>query len=80
MEAIEVTANFSIDGNLIPLEFIREGKTYPVISTGRHWEDEKGIHILVMVPDETVHELVFSPREISWFFNPRHGHVSSSQA
>ena len=80
MEAIEVTANFNRDGNLIPLEFIWKGKTYPVISIGRHWKDEKGIHILVMVPDETVYELVFSPQEISWFLNPRHRHVSSPKA
>lgn len=67
MEAIEVTARFDLQGQIHPLSFIRAGQAYPVTSTGRRWEDERGLHILVMAPLEQVVELVFIPAERRWY-------------
>jgi len=69
MVPIEVTARFFRDGNIIPKDFYWQNTQYPVISTGRHWQDEKGYHILVMTPGELVHELIFLPAELCWYLN-----------
>lgn len=67
MIPIEVTARFSRQGEIIPKDFFWQNIRYPVISTGRHWQDEKGYHILVMTPDQVVHELVFITGEMAWY-------------
>jgi hypothetical protein len=66
MEPIEVLARFKHNGVIHPLSFTWKGATYPVESTGRHWRDDQGFHILVMVPGEKVYELHFDPAEMTW--------------
>ena len=70
MDAIEVTARFDLQGDIHPISFTCQGKTYQITSTGRHWQDEQGKHILVMIPGERVVELVFDPTRGLWFLNP----------
>lgn len=67
MEPIEVTARFEPEGKIVPLSFTWQGQTYPVDSTGRHWEDQAGLHTLVMVPGERVYELIFIRAESRWY-------------
>lgn len=69
MEPVEVTARFSGRGELIPINFTWQGVTYPVDSTGRRWQDDKGQHILVMVPGERVFELLFVTGEMRWYLD-----------
>lgn len=66
MEPLEVTAKFDKDGKIIPLRFTWKDRDYVVESTGRRWEDPKGKHILVMVPDGRIFELVYNPSEGRW--------------
>lgn len=67
MESIEVTARFDLQGKIVPLSFVLQGRTYPVESTGRRWQDEEGHHILVMVPGDQVFELLYAPQEARWY-------------
>lgn len=67
MELIEVTARFDSEGKIWPLHFTWQGRSYPVQSTGRRWEDNEGTHILVMVPGDQVFELVFIPAMGRWY-------------
>jgi hypothetical protein len=67
MEPVEVIARFDAQGRLTPLSFTWQGRSFPVDSTGRRWQDERGEHILVMVPIELVCELVFKPEERRWY-------------
>ena len=67
MEPIEVTARFDEQGVVYPISFNHAGRAYSVASTGRRWEDEGGLHILVMVPLERVVELVFVATEERWY-------------
>jgi hypothetical protein len=67
MEAVEVLARFDPQGNIIPVNFTWNARTYPIESTGRKWRDQHGRHILVMVPGERVFELLFNPQEERWF-------------
>ena len=67
MDPVEVTARFDPQGKVTPMDFTWQGHKYPVVSTGRRWEDENGEHILVMVPGEKVYELVYVPTQKRWY-------------
>ena len=66
MEHIEAVVRFNPEGGITPLSFVWRGRTYEVLSTGRRWQAKDGLHILVMVPGEKVHHLLFSPEEVRW--------------
>jgi len=66
-ESTNVTARFDPQGKIIPLSFTWRGSTYTVDSIGRRWQDEAGLHILVMAPAEQVYELVYAPGEQHWY-------------
>lgn len=67
MEAIEVTAHFDENGNITPLHFNWKGGAYQVESTGRHWQDVEGWHILVMVAGDKLYELIYRTTQARWF-------------
>jgi hypothetical protein len=69
MIPIQVTAQFEIDGEIRPISFHWQGMEYPVLSTGRRWFDDKGQHVLVMIPGDQIIELVFVPVELVWYMN-----------
>ena len=67
MEPIEVTAQFRIDGQIVPLRFVLNGKTFPIESIGRNWQAEDGVHILVMIPGGKVVELILNLSQGRWY-------------
>ena len=67
MIPIKVTARFDEKGEISPESFYWQSSEYPVISTGRSWSDEKGRHVLVMIPGDQIFELVFVPAEMIWY-------------
>jgi hypothetical protein len=67
MEAIEVTVRFDEQGKATPVQFSWRGQSYRVESTGRRWEDEKGQHVLVMIPGGRVFEMLFSSNDRRWY-------------
>jgi hypothetical protein len=70
VENIEVTARFSEDGKVTPLSFRWNGSHYPVEGTGRRWNADDGLHILVMAAGGKVFELLFSHSPASWYIRP----------
>jgi hypothetical protein len=67
MEPIEVTARFSEQGAITPLNFSWNGGRYKVESAGRQWTDEHGQHMLVMVAGAQIYELIFKGVEGRWY-------------
>jgi hypothetical protein len=67
MEAIEVTAHFDVLGKATPLRFTWQGSVYPIESVGRRWKAEDRLHILVMVPEGRIFELIFDCKESCWY-------------
>lgn len=71
MEPIEVTVRFDMQGKAYPQAFVWDGRTYPVTSTGRRWQDQAGqhllLHVLVMTVEAKTYELVFDPHEVRWY-------------
>ena len=70
-EKIDVLVNLDQNGRLNPLQFTHKGKNYPITETGRRWEDGLGLHILAMVTDQGVFELVYSQEQSTWFVKIR---------
>lgn len=67
MEAIDVTVRFDEQGTVTPIHFTWKGGIYRVESTGRHWQDNSGQHILVMVSSGHIYELTFRGGEGRWY-------------
>jgi hypothetical protein len=70
MEPIEVNARFELDGKVTPLRFKWKGQDYQVEGTGRRWQAQDGLHLLVMAAGERVFELLFIPKDGQWFIKP----------
>jgi hypothetical protein len=70
MEPLEVTARFDEAGKITPLKFTWKGSKYTVESTGRHWRDETGYHVLIMAMGERVFELLLDGEQMIWFIKP----------
>lgn len=67
MDAIGVTVHYDEQGKATPLQFTWKGRDYRIESTGRRWEDEKGQHILVMVPGGRVFEMLHAADDRRWY-------------
>jgi hypothetical protein len=79
MESVQVQARWKHDGRLEPTQFMWNGKLYRVESTGRSWEDEKGLHVLCMVAGGKVFELVFRLNPAGWHLQPAAGAASGPE-
>ncbi len=66
LEPVEVIARWDSAGAFIPSTMIWKGQTYSFTSTGRHWEDEEGWHILCMIEGSQVVELIFQLNPAGW--------------
>lgn len=55
----EVVAHWTSDGRIVPQRFTWQGQVYLVESVGRAWQDERGEHLLVMVPGGQVFRLSY---------------------
>jgi hypothetical protein len=64
--ALSVEARFEPDRSLRVLAFTWQGRRRLVTSQGRQWEADDGRHVLVMVPEERVFELVFVRESGQW--------------
>lgn len=66
MNKIQVTARFTPQGKIIPMEFISEEIPVAVHDVGRQWRNEEGYHILVMDQNTNTYHLLFKPSQVSW--------------
>jgi hypothetical protein len=71
MEPVDVIFRVDDQGKIYPLEFFWKERRYKITSTGRRWEEEATLHILVMIADEQVCELVYSQIDSRWFLNEK---------
>jgi hypothetical protein len=67
MKAVEVTARFTPEGEIIPLEFRVHSSSFRVQTTGRRWTTEQGIHILVLDSTSRSHHLLYMPGQQVWY-------------
>ena len=70
MEAVEVLARFDAQGNIEPHSFYWNKSKYNIVSVGRRWIVEPNVHILVMIPEGRVFELIYSKKDTCWYLKP----------
>jgi len=71
MKSVEVTARFDTKGDVFPINFSFQNRNYKIISAGRTWIKEDNLHFLVMTTSEQIFELIFVPKEILWYIQPK---------
>lgn len=65
MRSVGVDCSFDSSGRVRVRRIAFEG-TWTPVAQGRQWLDEEGRHVLVMLPDEQIEELVLSARDLTW--------------
>lgn len=65
MSSVGVECSFASSGRVRVRRIALEG-TWTPVAQGRQWLDEEGRHVLVMLPDEQIEELVLSTRDLTW--------------
>lgn len=69
MEPVAVDCQFNEDGTL-RVRRIRRHDTWIAISQGRQWQDDDGRHVLIMLDNLNVRELILSARTLRWELAP----------
>jgi hypothetical protein len=72
MEQVGVECTFEPDGRVRVRRIQLAGRWLPV-AQGRQWVDDAGRHLLVMLPDEQIVELVLLAVDLTWRLAPRRG-------
>ena len=67
IEPVEVTARWEPSGEFSPARMVWQGQAIAFDSTGRHWEDQEGWHILCMAPGGRSFELIFRLQPAGWW-------------
>lgn len=70
IELVQVQARWKHEGRFEPIQFMWKDKMYRVESTGRSWEDAEGIHVLCMIAEGKVYELIFRLNPAGWVIRP----------
>lgn len=69
MEPVAVDCQFSEDGTLRVRRIRRQNAWIP-ISQGRQWQDDQGRHVLIMLDNLTVRELILNGQSLIWELAP----------
>ena len=75
MKAIGVDCRFMNNGR-VQVQRLQVDNRWITIEQGRQWVDQQGRHVLIMMPDRQVQEILLRPDTMTWFLRPR---VSTGQ-
>ncbi|MCP4415232.1 MAG: hypothetical protein GY805_01335 [Chloroflexi bacterium] len=65
MKTIGVDCSFAEDGSVRVRKVQLNGR-WQSVGQGRQWQDENGRHVLIMLPDDTVYEIVLQAGSLQW--------------
>ena len=65
MTSVGVECTFAQDGRIQIRRIELDGR-WLAVEQGRQWQDQTGRHVLIMVPNEPVRELVLRPETLTW--------------
>ena len=71
---VGVACFFDEDGK-ITVRRIRMDNHWIEISQGRQWVDDKGLHVLIMLADDQVRELILKRSSMKWILKSVRGTV-----
>jgi hypothetical protein len=69
---IGVDCQFEADGGLRVRRIDLDGR-WLAVGQGRQWVDQLGRHVLIMLPDDEVREILLQPDTMTWWLLPRGG-------
>ena len=69
-EPVDMTARWNASAGFVLSKMTWQGRSYAFESTGRHWEDEEGYHVLGMIRGGKVVELIFRLNPAGWVLVP----------
>jgi hypothetical protein len=72
MKAIGVDCTFTLDGQVRVRRVEIDGRWHPV-GQGRQWLDNDGRHVLIMLPEQRVVEIVLNAENMVWELRGRRG-------
>ena len=65
MKSIGVECRFAEDGS-VRVRKVQVNGRWQSVGQGRQWHDENGRHILIMLPNEAVGELLLQTQTLTW--------------
>lgn len=68
---IGVTCQFLENGR-VQIQRVQINDQWVQVGQGRQWTDENGRHVLVMLPNQTVREIVLRADALRWELRPDH--------
>ena len=72
MKNVGVQAVFAEDGD-VQIRQVQIDGQWLVVGQGRQWLDDNGRHCLIMLPDNSVRELVLQSDALAWIIKPLPG-------
>ncbi len=66
-DQVRVWGTFDREGNFTPDGFLLHGVEHPIEIISRHWQDGDAMHYLVMVPIDSIYELIFNYQAKRWY-------------
>ena len=72
MKNVGVQAIFAADGG-VQIRQVQIDEQWLAVGQGRQWLDDNGRHCLIMLPDNSVRELVLQSDTLVWIIKPLPG-------
>ena len=69
MQTIGVECVFAVDGD-VRVKRVQLAGGWLAVGQGRQWVDDNGRHVLIMLPNNQVRELILSPQGMQWLIKP----------
>jgi hypothetical protein len=70
MTPISVDCTFSTDGSVRVRRVKLDGRPWQPVGQGRQWVGENGRHVLIMLPNNQVREILLSAERLTWVLLP----------
>lgn len=72
MTRLAVDCTFSSDGS-VRIRRVKIDKRWQAVSQGRQWLDQNGRHVLIMLDENKVREVILRPDTLAWEMRPMPG-------
>jgi hypothetical protein len=72
MKNVAVEVVFAADG-AVQIRQVQVDGQWLAVGQGRQWVDDNGRHCLIMLPDNSVREIVLQPDTLTWIIKPLPG-------
>jgi hypothetical protein len=72
MKNVAVEVVFAADG-AVQIRQVQVDGQWLAVELGRQWVDDNGRHCLIMLPDNSVREIILQPDTLTWIMKPLPG-------